>query len=106
VLGKVKMLSVPGDTDDVTLVAEPTIMQVTDVESDAAKSNTRRIGKSGRKRKEDDPLPSNKLKKPTHGAGNFIVYQELCVEEETSSFVLAGIKTFRFFVRRGRCKLL
>ncbi len=59
VLGKEKMMSLLGDTADVTIVAVPTIMQVMKVESDAAKSNSKRIGKSGRKRKEDGALPSN-----------------------------------------------
>ena len=50
VLGKEKMLGLLGDTADVTVAAEPTIMQVTEVESDAAKSNSKRVGKSGKAR--------------------------------------------------------
>ena len=71
-------------------------MQVRDVESDAAKSNAKRIGESGRKRKEDDAPPSNKLKKLTHGAGTFFVYQELCVEEPTGASILVRVQGFSF----------
>ena len=56
------MLSLLGDTGDVTIVGEPTILQVTDVENDdAAKSNSKRIGICWRKRKEDGELPSHKV---------------------------------------------
>ena len=61
-LDKEKMLSLLGDTVDVTVVGDPTILQVTDIENDdAAKSNSKRIGIYGRKRKEDGELPSHKV---------------------------------------------
>ena len=41
-------MSLLGDTGDVTLAAEPTILQITDVEIDAAKSNAKCIAKSGK----------------------------------------------------------
>ncbi len=44
-------LSVVVEASEVEVVAEPTVMQVTDVEIDAAKSNAKRIGKSRKSRK-------------------------------------------------------
>jgi hypothetical protein len=41
------------------------------------KSNANRLGKCGRKRKDDAALPSNKRKQPAHGAQSFLRYQEL-----------------------------
>ncbi len=49
-LGKEKTMSLLGDNGDVTLAAEPTILQVTDVEIDAAKSNAKCIAKSEKSR--------------------------------------------------------
>ncbi len=96
------MLSLLGDIGDVTFDAGPTILHViTDVQSDAAKLNAKRIGKSGRKRKEDVALPSNKLKKPTHGTGSFIVNKELCVEEATATSALVRDHGFSFLRAGG-----
>ena len=44
-------MSLLRDTGDVTLVAEPTILQVTDVEIDTANSNAKKIAKSGKSRR-------------------------------------------------------
>jgi hypothetical protein len=41
------------------------------------KNSDKRIGKCGRRRKEDGALPSNKLKKPMRGANSFLEYQAL-----------------------------
>ncbi len=43
-------LSVVEHAGEVEVVAEPTILPVTDVEIDAAKSNAKSIGKSGKSR--------------------------------------------------------
>ena len=45
-------LSVVEEAGEVEVVAEPTVLQVTDVEIDAAKSNAERIGKSGKSRRQ------------------------------------------------------
>ncbi len=47
---------------DVVIVAEPSVVEFIDDVVSATKSNTNRLGKCGRKRKDDDALPSNKLK--------------------------------------------
>ncbi len=62
--------------------------EVVEVASCGSKTNINRVGKCGQKRKEDGALPSNKLKKPTHGADSFLRYQKLCRTEATSSSLL------------------
>jgi hypothetical protein len=55
-------------------VVEPNFVKVVDAVGGSQKDNVNRVGKCGRKRKEDGALTSNKLKKPTRGAGSFIEY--------------------------------
>ena len=43
-------------------------------DNSANKSNNNRVGKCGRKRKDDAALPSNKCKQPAHGADSFLRY--------------------------------
>ncbi len=62
---------------DVTTAIEPAFVEVVDAVGGAQKDNGNRVGKCGRKRKEDGALPSNKLKQPTRGAGSFLGYQAL-----------------------------
>ncbi len=45
-------LFVVKEAGEVEVVAEPTVLQATDVEIDAAKSNAKRIGKSGKSRRQ------------------------------------------------------
>ena len=79
VLGRKKMANMFPDTDDVTVIAEGVVETVPRdgnvIGVPSFKSNANRIGNSGRKRKEDGELPSNKLKKKSHGADNFIENQ-------------------------------
>ena len=84
VLDKTKIMSIA----DVTVVATPNVTAVTEGISSSTKSNANRIGNCGRKRKEDFALPSNKLKKPTRGAGSWLQYQELCKTEATAASLL------------------
>ncbi len=62
---------------DVTTAVEPPFVEVVDAVGGAHKDNDNRVGKSGRKRKEDGALLSNKIKKPTRGDGSFLEYQAL-----------------------------
>ncbi len=47
-------------------------------------SNNRK-GRSGRKRKADDTLPSNKLKTHCHGCQGYLAYQKICKVYATTS---------------------
>ncbi len=80
---------------DVTTVVEPPFVEVVDAVGGAQKDNGNRVGKFGRKRKEDDALPSNKLKKLTRGAGSFLEYQALMKAKVTAvaiaTFATAGV---------------
>ena len=54
----------------------------------SSKSNAKRIGNNGREHKEDGELPSNKLKKKSYGADNFIENQEACRTEAIAASLL------------------
>ncbi len=62
------------DIGNVTIVAEPLTLELVSVVNVSEKNNVNRVGKCGRKRKQNGVLPSNKLKKPTRGAGSFLEY--------------------------------
>jgi len=83
VLGKQERLNVM-----VILVDDADVVEVAEVASSGSKTNVNRVGKCGRKRKEDGALPSNKLKKPSHGAASFLRHQELCKTEATVTSLL------------------
>jgi len=87
VLGKKKMTDMFDDIGNVTIVAEGVVETVVPVLREVSKSNTKRIGNCGRKRKEDGELPSNKLKKTTHGASSFLEYQEVCKTEAVAASI-------------------
>ena len=76
-MGKKKMADMFADIGDVTIVVEGVVETVVP-DSEVSKSNKKRIGNCGRKRKEDGELPFNKLKKAVHGADNILEYQEAC----------------------------
>jgi hypothetical protein len=89
---------------DITTVVEPPFVEVVDAVGGAHKDNVNRIGKCGRKRKEDGALPSNKLKKLTRGDGNFLEYQSL-VKANASAASLLGRDQNISVLRAGvRCK--
>jgi hypothetical protein len=93
VLGRKKMANVFPDIENVTIDAEGVVETVRTLDVNVigvqpSKSNAKRIGNNGRKRKEDGELPSNKLKKKSHGAESFIEYQEACKEEATATSLL------------------
>ena len=88
VVGKKKMANLFADIGDVAIVAEGVVEIAVPVVSVVSKSNTKRIGNCGRKRKDDGELPSNKLKKAAHGADSFLEYQEACSTEATASSIL------------------
>jgi hypothetical protein len=102
VFGMKKLSNMMCDLHDVRDVAEPLTVEPPTVVSDVGtpKNNVNRIGKCGRKRKEDGELPSNKLKKSTRGASSFLEYQALvkaetttssiCIRDENFSYRLAG----------------
>ncbi len=86
-MGKKKMADMFADIGDVTIVVEGAVETVVPVLSEVSKSNTKRIGNCGRKRKEDGELPSSKLKKTTHGASNFLECHEVCRIEATGASI-------------------
>ena len=75
------------DLGDVNIVAEPPTVEFVSVINVLPKNIINRIRKCGRKRKEDGSLLSNKLKKPTRGAGSFLEYQALVKAEATATYI-------------------
>ena len=72
--------------DVIVVDGPPTVEVISDVGT-TPKNNGNRIGKCGRKRKEDGALPSNKLQKPTRGAGSFLDYQAFVKAESTAASI-------------------
>jgi hypothetical protein len=88
-----KMANVFPDKDHVTTDAEGVVeavrtLDVNVVGVQSSKSNAKRLGNSGRKRKEEGELPSNKLKRNAYGAESCIEYQEACKAEATAPSLL------------------
>jgi hypothetical protein len=88
VIIKKKMANMFPDIGDVTITAEGVVEIVVHVANVVSKSNTKRVGNCGRKRKDDGELPSKKLKKTAHGASVFLEYQETCKTKATTTCIL------------------
>ncbi len=76
-MGTKKMSNMVACIGDVTIAAEgvvETVVNVFDAVGLASKSNIKRVGNCGRKRKDDGELPSTKLKKAAPGAASFLKY--------------------------------
>jgi hypothetical protein len=65
-------------------------------DNNANKSNNNRVGKCGRKRKDDAALPSSKCKQPAHGADSFLRYQDLVKAESTATSILVRDENFSY----------
>ena len=88
VLGKKKMLDMITYLGCVTTVAEVVVEASVYIDGVASKTNAKRVGQSGRKRKDDGELPSNRLKKHVRGADSFLRYQTACKAEATEASIL------------------
>jgi hypothetical protein len=79
VLGKKKMANMFPDIGKVTITAEgivEIVMLDVSVIGLASKPNAKQVSNSGRKRKDNGELSSNKLKKVAHSATSFLQYYE------------------------------
>jgi hypothetical protein len=56
----------------------PCIATVAEPSKILSEISNNRKGRSGRKQKADDALPSNKLKTNCHGCQGFLAYQDIC----------------------------
>ena len=90
-LGKKKMLDMITDLGYFIVVAEVVVEASIDVGGVASKTNAKRVGTSGWKRKDDGELPSNMLKKHVRGYDNFLQCQTACKEEATATYVLIRV---------------
>ncbi len=74
-------------TGDIIVVAKRHVVKVFDDVASANKSNANRVGKYGRKGKDDAALPYNKRKQPARGANSFMRHQELIKPKSILSFL-------------------
>jgi hypothetical protein len=71
---------------EITVFASPLVVEAfVYVVIGENKTSANRLDKSGRKRKHDVALPSNKRKQPARGADSFLQYQELVKAETTAT---------------------
>lgn len=101
VFGKMKLNAIMSTTGDTTVVAGPPVVEVFHNVVSEKKSNANRLGKCGRKRKDDAALLSNKRKQPAHGADNFLRYQELVKAKSTASSLRVGDENWSY-LRAGK----
>ncbi len=86
---------------DLIIVPEPHAVEVVDDIVNSTKSNVRRFGKYGRKRKDDAALPSNKQKKPSHSADILPRYYGF-VKAETTKASLSALDQNHCYHRTGK----